>query len=655
MTASRSVVVAITAAALASAFLAPASVATAPVFEPASCPFVIPRSQLEGDTVDCGYLVVPEDRSDPSSDSVRIATAVFRPPGGATHPDPVVYLEGGPGGSPLKLVGTLRDFDALYGPFIDSGRDVILIDQRGVGYSEPALECPAFSELYLDLFDQRLGDQPERLSGDEMRTLKVDALAECAEDLRATAALGAYNTKEIAADIEDLRRALGYEQLNLWGTSYGTWAALDAMRDHPDGIRSVILDAPLTPEADPYVDAPASFARALDEVFQACAEDPACAEAYPDLPGMLAAAVEQLDQQPVAVDLLDPIGGQRVDLLLDGSTFLEQVFRALYQAPMRAALPKIIDDARSGVFDTLLSVAQLDVLRQEFRSWGMYYSVLCHDEVPFSSIEALESAMAEHPGLADMYADFELGPLPFELCPRWDAGVAASVESEPVESDIPVLVTTGQYDPIVPPSWGLQATESLTAATFHLFPGLAHGVSGDPCATEMMLAFLDEPTAKLDASCMASMAITPFDLPVTSDAAIALEPFISEAIGLEGVRPSGWDELAVGQFARRSSGTDPTSLVLAALPLPIDEALALLTERFGMTEAPPPLATFGSDELEWTHRHTEAQGLDIDFAMAPSGGSTLVAILTSNRADRDHLVGAVLRPVAEGLKGLEPK
>ena len=93
-----------------------------------------------------------------------------------------------------------------------------------------------------------------------MRALKVDALAACADELRAVADLDAYHTAAIAADVEDLRRALGYEELNLWGTSYGTWVALAAMRDHPEGIRSVILDAPLPPEADIYVDAPDSFA-----------------------------------------------------------------------------------------------------------------------------------------------------------------------------------------------------------------------------------------------------------------------------------------------------------------------------------------------------------------------------------------------------------
>ena len=519
------------------------------------------------------------------------------------------------------------------------GRELILIDQRGVGRSEPALDCPGFVELYLDLLDQRL--EGERLDGDAMRALKLQALSACAETLGTTADLAMYNSAASAADIDDLRIALGYEQLDLWGTSYGTWLALAVMRDYPAGVRSAVLDAPAPPQVDLYTDTPDSFAT--------CAGDDACDAAYPDLEAVFLEAIERLEAEPIAVTLLDPIAGERVPLLMDGDAFLEQVFRGLYSTAMRQALPQIIHDAREGTFDALLLISQQDVLRQYFRSWGMYFSVLCHDEVPFSSLEAFAAAVDEYPELGGMYSDFEIGPLPFELCPRWGAGAAPSVESERVVSDIPVLVTTGQYDPIVPPDWGQSAIESLPAATFHLFPGLAHGASGDPCATEMMLAFLDEPTAEVDAACLGSMLIAPFDLPSTGDVEITLEPFRSETLGLAGMRPTGWTEAAAGQYVRGSSGTDPTSLLVVQLPLPPAEALALLTERFGLAQAPEPLATEGG-ELEWTRYRTEAQGVAIDFAIAPLQDSAAIAVLTSSRAERDRLVDAVLLPVLASVR-----
>jgi len=624
---------------------APAAHATEPAFEPGECQFQMPPGQVEGETVDCGYLVVPEERADPSSRSIRLALAIFHPSGGDTHPDPVVYLEGGPGGSPLKLLA-LRDFDSFYGPLLAQGREVILIDQRGVGRSEPALECPGFVELYLDLLDRRLDG--ERLDGDTMRALKVEALSACAETLSATASLSAYNSAASATDIDDLRRALGYEQLDLWGTSYGTWLALAVMRDHPEAVRSAVLDAPAPPQIDLYVDTPDSFARSLDEVFTACAADDACDATYPNLEAVFLETIERLEDEPVEVTLLDQIAGERLPLLMDGDAFLEQVFRGLYSTAMRQALPSVIYDAREGTFDTLLLISQLDVLRQYFRSWGMYFSVLCHDEVPFSSPDAFEAARARHPELAGMYDHFEIGPLAYEVCEAWGAGMAAAQENEPVRSATPTLIMTGQYDPIVPPAFGEAIAESLEDATFLVFPGLSHGTSGTECATRIMLAFLDDPSVSPDTGCLSDPEIARFTLPAGPET-VEMEPYSSEELGLVGLRPKGWTESAPGTFARMRSGTDSASLALLALPFDAEEALVRLAANFGLAEAPPVIERLEANGLEWETYRTEAQGIDIDFALAQADGATLLVVLTSPAAERDTLYEGVIVPAVKAL------
>ena len=627
----------------------PAAGSTDPVFEPGECQFQMPPGQVEGETVDCGYLVVPEDRANPHSRTIRLALAVFRPPGGNTNQDPVVYLEGGPGGSPLKLLA-IRDFATSYAPVLSEGRELILVDQRGVGRSEPALECPGFVRLYLDLLDQRL--EGERLDGDVMRALKVEALSDCAETLGATANLEMYNSAASAADIEDLRLALGYDQLDLWGTSYGTWLALAVMRDYPAGVRSAVLDAPAPPQVDLYADTPDSFARALDEVFTACADDDACDAVYPDLEDVFLETIERLDAEPVSVTLLDPIAGERVPLLMDGSAFLEQVFRGLYSTAMRQALPSAIYDAREGTFDTLLLTSQLDVLRQHFRSWGMYFSVLCHDEVPFSSAEAFEVARARHPELAGMYDHFELGPLVFEACEAWGAGMAESDENEPVRSDIPTLIMTGQYDPIVPPAFGEAIAESLENATLLLFPGLSHGASGTECATDIMLAFLDDPSVTPDARCLFDPAIARFTVPVGPDP-VEMEAYTSEELGLVGLRPKGWTEPAPGTFGRMRTGTDSASLALLSLPFDRAEALARLTANFGLTEPPPVTDRIEANDLEWESYRTEAQGVEIDFALAQAGGATLLVVMTYPANERDALHQGVFLPAVGALRHLD--
>ena len=575
----RRLIVALTSSLVVVAAIAiPAAGTAEPLFEPRACEFQMPPGQVEGVSVECGYLVVPENRADPDSRSIRLAIAIFHPPDGITHPVPVVYLEGGPGGSPLKLLA-IRDFETSFGPLLDQGRELILVDQRGVGRSRPALECPRFVELYLDLLDQELDG--DRLDRDAIRALKVDALAACAETLSATADLTAYNSAASAADVEDLRRALGYEQLDLWGTSYGTWLALAVMRDHPEAVRSAVLDAPVPPQVDLYTETPDSFARSLDQVFSACAADPACDVTYPELEAVFLETIDRLDDAPVTVELLNPLAGERVPLLMDGDAFLEQVFRGLYSTAMRQALPGVIYDAREGAFDTLLAIAQLDVLRQHFRSWGMYFSVLCHDEVPFSSLEGFEAARARHPELAGMFDHFEIGPLAFEACDSWGAGMAGAAENEPVRSAIPTLIMTGQYDPIVPPAFGEGIAETLENATFLLFPGLSHGASGTECATRIMLAFLDDPEGVPDASCLADDAVAKFTMP-TSPGAVEMEPYTSEDVGLAGLRPKGWSEPAPGTYARMLSGTDNTSLALLRLPIDTAATLQRVTQTFGL-------------------------------------------------------------------------
>lgn len=246
------------------------------IFEPAACPFQLPPGQIEGTTVECGYLVVPENRADPDAGTIRLAVGIFHPPGGATEPDPIIYLAGGPGGSALELL--YLSFESAYQPILAAGRDLILFDQRGVGLSEPALDCPDAHELALELLDHELDG--EELSQEEMGVLFGDAYAACAEDLRAVADLAAYNTAASAADVNDLRLALGYDQVNLWGQSYGTRLALGVLRHDPQGVRSVVLDSVYPPDVDMYLESPPNLDRALGALFEACAADAACGAAY---------------------------------------------------------------------------------------------------------------------------------------------------------------------------------------------------------------------------------------------------------------------------------------------------------------------------------------------------------------------------------------
>ena len=620
-----------------------------PVFEEAPCPFALPAGHVEGETVECGYLHVPEDRTNPDSRDIRLAVAIFRHPDGAPEPDPIIYLEGGPGGSALKV--RVPSFDASFGPIFAANRDLILLDQRGVGLSEPALDCPAFTELYLDLLDLEVDG--ERLTAQEILDRKVEAFLACAQDLSAVADLSAYNTVANAADVNDLRIALGYDKVNLWGSSYGSRLALGVMRDFPDGLRSVVLDAPYTPEVDIYLDTPGSFDRALNVLIQECAAHEACNAAYPDLGVVLFDTVDRLNESPASFEVIHPLTRESYTKVVDGDGLVELVFRSLYDTAMRPLLPQAIYDASEGTFTSFVRTASLDIWRQDIRSWGMYFSVLCNEEVPFSSLEAFRSTLAEYPELARFFEGFEAGGLAYAVCPDWGAGEADARENEPIRSDIPTLIMTGQYDPIVPPGWGQQAAQTLTTSYFFEFAGMGHGASGADCPRTMMLAFLDDPTTAPDDACIAEMEVSPFVVPVQA-ADIELQPYTNKELGLSGVVPAGWTEARPGLFARASSALDVAVLQVAVeREMNAKELLDAMAKGYGLAESPESTGERQANDLTWSLYAFQVQGVPRDLALAESEGATLIVLLRSAANERDALYEAVFLPAVEAMAPLE--
>lgn len=617
-------------------------------FEAAPCPFDLPDGHVEGETVDCGYVTVPENRSVAGSRTIRLAVAIFRHPDGATEPDPIIYLEGGPGGSPLKV--RVPEFDAAFGTLFAAHRDIILFDQRGVGYSEPALDCPGFADLYFDLLDTDVDG--ERLTSQQVLDRKVTSFIACADDLRRTADLTAYNTAENAADVEDLRRALGYDQINLYGSSYGTRLALDVMRDYPAGVRSVVLDAPYPPEVDAYVETPSSFDRALDEIARACAADAACNEAYPGLRGVLFDTVERLNAEPANFSVTHPLTGETYTRVLNGDAYLELVFRSLYDTLLRPVIPQAIYDARQGQFTAFLRTIAIDMLRQDWRSWGMYFSVQCHDEVAFSSWDEFQAVAADYPEFTGFFLASEIGRLTYDVCAAWGAGEAAPVENKPVTSDIPTLITTGQYDPIVPPRWGQEVAGNLTNVHFFVFPGIGHGAGVDGCSQSMMLSFLDDPATAPDDACIAEIEPVPFAVPM-SVAEIELEPFTAEELTISGVAPAGWTEARPGVFARASSAVDPAGLVHDVVPVDAETLLAAIVQQLGLDANPESAGQRQANDLTWTLYSVEVGGIAVDLALAEHGDITLLVVLQVPANERDALYDAVFLPAIDGAVPLE--
>jgi len=459
--------------------------ASAARFEPAPCPFVLPEGYIQGQNVDCGWLVVPENRGSLPSRAIRLAVGIFHPAGGATQPDPIIYLSGGPGGSVLEFIR--YTFEDGFAWVLDAGRDLILFDQRGVGVSKPALDCPNVEALMRDLSNRVQGGHPasEREAGD----LTLDAYLACGENLAQVADLAAYNSAASAADVNDLRLALSYAQVNLWGVSYGTRLALTVMRDHPEGLRSVVLDSVYPPDVDLYAEAPANFSRSLNLLFDSCAANPICNRHYPDLRTVFFDTIEPLNAAPVTRTITDTLTGADYTTLFDGDALLGFVFQILYETELKYLLPELIYDASQNDFEAIDRIRGALLARRAATSPGMMFSVQCHEEVPFSSPEAFDAALAHYPEFAGLFERAAAGGLAYRVCAGWGAGQADGIENQPVTSNIPTLVLAGEFDPVTPPAWGRHAAETLSRSHFFECPGVGHGATAADCGREMALAF----------------------------------------------------------------------------------------------------------------------------------------------------------------------
>jgi pimeloyl-ACP methyl ester carboxylesterase len=447
---------------------------SAPRFELGRCEAQVP----EGAQVECGTLIVAEDRGAEVSHEVRIAVAIFR--SGASAPDasPAVFLPGGPGD------GGLDRLDYLYGLSapVRARRDLIVLDYRGVGRSSPSLVCTEGG-----------GDEGERIE-------------RCRERFeRAPVDLTAYSSADIARDLADLRTALGVPSLHLIGSSYGTRVGLTMLRDFPEVVGSASLDAVAPPEVDLFETAPLTFDRAFTRILESCAADATCAGAFPSLAQDLDVVLERLATHPP--DISFTVDGQPQPAVLDRSLFIGLLLRAFTPA-LLGTVPAIIHATAIEDYAPLIAFGELAPrtgTRYPF-AFGMHLSVQCAEEVPFSSAADAEAISSAHPRFAFISA-YRVAA---ERCEHWAELTVDPREDEPVASNEPVLFLSGDFDPLLDPAWAEDARASLPTSIHLPFPNAAHGVLHTDCGWQAVSAFIDAPDELPTHPCAAEASPPPF-------------------------------------------------------------------------------------------------------------------------------------------------
>ncbi len=466
----------------------PVRAQSAPTFAPVECPMPIPA----GARVTCGEIRVPENRSKPNGRMIRLPFAVLHSQHPHPQPDPVVFISsGGPGGSSLDALAFYVHSAHL------QERDFIFVEQRGNKYADPALECP---EVQMAAF--------ANFSAVDAREIEiareVDAARACRDRLLAQGIdLTAYNSAESAADLEDLRVLLGYEQWNLVGASYAARLVLTTMRLYPDGIRSVVLDSVYAPEVNAYEQHVPTLARALETLFANCAADVECGTAYPALEAHFYAVIERMNAAPLVVNVRHPVTDESVTLRLTGDDLILGVFNALYQRNTIRFLPFIIEELYRGNVSVIEPVAQEGFKNIFSRAQGMYYSAECREEYPFNDPAAQTEIARSYPALANFMPSISEPA----ICEMWGAGVADASESQAVTSDIPALVLAGEYDPVTSPAFTQAAAANLANSYFYQLPYFGHAVQDQSnCANQLAASFIQSPAQDPDATCLQTLS-----------------------------------------------------------------------------------------------------------------------------------------------------
>lgn len=440
----------------------------------------------------CGTLEVFENRTARQGRKIGLRIAVL-PAEIQPSADPLFVIVGGPGQS---AVATAKPFADLFADVLRE-RDIVLVDQRGSGASNP-LTCPFPGS----------DEDPQSYLGD---FLPVEPLRQCLTRLDADPAL--YTTPLAMDDLDDVRAALGYERISLYGSSYGTRAALVYMRSHPDRVRSAVLRG-VVPTG---MKVPLYYARdgqrALDLLFQECEADADCRQAYPGLRDRFAAVQARLAEDPAPVQLppAQP-GGPPRTLRLSLGDFNEALRTRLYNEESNV-LPSLIWKAAEGDFTEMAQLAlrfRKAAAQGQLLSSGLFLSITCAEDVAFIDPEEARR-LAVGTFLGTWRVDQQV-----RACQVWPKGELPAGFTDDVRSDVPTLLISGHRDPVAPPSWGEQVLRHLPNGHHLVLRQGFHGLP-DPCVTRIMNDFIRRGRADgLDTACTQRTEKVPFVLPAAS-------------------------------------------------------------------------------------------------------------------------------------------
>jgi pimeloyl-ACP methyl ester carboxylesterase len=475
----------------------PTPIVFKPTFVPSDCRFRMPP----GAQVECFMMILPESRDGSSSRSIRIPLVIYRSLNPSPPPDPIFYLH--PEGSAIEWAA--ENFDNFLLPLLYQ-RDVIVVEPRGNGQATPNLDCTELNSQYL--IDMKLEPQEAGRTGEIISAVKAcrDRLA--SQGIR----FSNFTTAAFAADIADIAVLLNFEQINLYGVSNGGRVAQILMQEHPNLVRSAVLDSALPLEIKAYNSIASSAGYAFEQLFEACAANNACRSGYPNLEAVFNEVKIKLDETPVQVPSTSTGSTTGIKMTIDGTRFQQAILQALYWNDLIPEIPKGIYSARYG--DTAFLEAALTSRRIPLfdPSTGGMLSYSCPEQVYATSPSELEADLEAYPDRLAFarYSIFGSARSLFEICELWNPAPLEVESKAPLHTSIPTLIINGQLDPVVPAYLGEQLSSHLNRASHVVFPALGHAPStarNQECPLSLAAVFLYDPFSEFDPACNGELHI----------------------------------------------------------------------------------------------------------------------------------------------------
>lgn len=427
----------------------------------------------------CITLPLPLDYARPAAAKLDLHVTVAPAFREAARPDPLFVLAGGPGQAGTDVLVLLNHSFRR----VRATRDIVFIDQRGTGLSGK-LDCPS---------------QPDE-----------DTLSPAAQDAAARACIagtrrpyGAYTTANAARDIEQVRIALGYDAINLWGASYGTRLAQHYTRAYPAKVRALILDGVVAP--DQVIPAAGRDGQAaLELVFADCAADRACRAAFPALRDEYAAVAARVASGAVRLELPDPRTARPTKVDMNSERFLGTIHSILYSAADTRRLPFLIHSAHANRWQPFVARrnAAGDFSADGPVSQLLHLAVVCAEDLPYltPALKADEAAPLTAALLARTSA----------LCTMMNVAPAARPSVTAIKA--PVLMLSGENDPVTPPRRARAAGELMVRSQHLTVAHVGHGISQLGCAPRLLREFLDQPGQDVNAACLKDIPAPTFQL-----------------------------------------------------------------------------------------------------------------------------------------------